>query len=52
VDAILGQQQVIIKPLHGFLGQIRGSAGCALLGTGEVAIALDVDQLFLNGGEA
>lgn len=48
VDEILGQQQVILKPLRGFLSQIHGGAGCALLGTGEVAVVLDVDQLFCS----
>jgi len=45
VDGILGQQQVMMKPLSGHLRGIQGGAGCALLGSGEVAIALDVERL-------
>jgi two-component system, chemotaxis family, sensor kinase CheA len=48
MDEIIGQQQVIMKPLTGHLRDIRGGAGCALLSSGEVAIALDVEQLFLD----
>jgi two-component system chemotaxis sensor kinase CheA len=46
MDEVLGQQQVVMKPLTGHLKDIRGGAGCALLSSGEVAIALDVEQLF------
>jgi two-component system, chemotaxis family, sensor kinase CheA len=45
MDEIIGQQQVVMKPLTGHLVKIRGGAGCALLSSGEVAIALDVEQL-------
>jgi two-component system, chemotaxis family, sensor kinase CheA len=46
MDEVIGQQQVVMKPLTGHLMNIRGGAGCALLSSGEVAIALDVEQLF------
>jgi two-component system chemotaxis sensor kinase CheA len=52
VDEIIGQQQVTVKPLTGFMRQIRGSTGCALLESGEVAIALDADRLFLGGDQS
>ena len=45
VDEIVGQQQVTMKPLQGQVQDIRASAGYALLGTGEVAIALDCERL-------
>ena len=45
VDEIVGEQQVVLKPLEGSLRGIRGGAGCALLSSGEIAIALDVDHL-------
>jgi two-component system chemotaxis sensor kinase CheA len=45
VDEVVGQQQVVMKPLQGHLKDIRGGVGCALLNTGEVAIAVDVEQL-------
>jgi two-component system chemotaxis sensor kinase CheA len=45
VDEIVGEQQVVMKPLQGQLRGIRGGAGCALLSSGEIAIALDVESL-------
>lgn len=45
VDEIIGEQQVVMKPLQGQLRGIRGGAGCALLSSGEIAIALDVENL-------
>jgi two-component system, chemotaxis family, sensor kinase CheA len=45
VDEILDRQQVVMKPLVGRLAQVRASWGCALLGTGEVALVLDCERL-------
>jgi len=45
VDELIGQQQVVIKPLVGHLKNIRAVSGCALLGSGNVAMVLDVGQL-------
>jgi two-component system chemotaxis sensor kinase CheA len=45
VDELIGNQQVMLKPLHGPLSQIRAAAGCGMLRTGDVAIALDCDRL-------
>jgi two-component system, chemotaxis family, sensor kinase CheA len=45
VDELVGNQQVMLKPLHGALSSIRAAAGCGMLRTGDVAIALDCDQL-------
>ena len=45
VDEMFDQQQVVMKPLQGQLEKIRGSFGCALLASGEVAIVLDCERL-------
>lgn len=45
VDALLGNQQVMLKPLRGPLAGIRAAAGCGMLRTGDVALALDCEQL-------
>jgi two-component system chemotaxis sensor kinase CheA len=45
VDEIVDQQQVTMKPLQGQVRDIRAGAGYALLGSGEVAIALDCERL-------
>ncbi|NJN96380.1 MAG: chemotaxis protein CheA [Anaerolineales bacterium] len=45
VDEVVGQQQITMKSLQGPLKDIRGGAGCALLASGDIAIALDCEQL-------
>ncbi len=45
VDELLGNQQIMLKPLRGVLGNIRGAASCGMLGTGDVAVTLDCEQL-------
>jgi two-component system chemotaxis sensor kinase CheA len=48
VDELLGYQQVTLKPLEGQMAGIRAGVGCALLRSGEVAIALDAERLHLR----
>ncbi|MFO0596750.1 MAG: ATP-binding protein [Myxococcaceae bacterium] len=45
VDQLLGNQQVMLKPLVGPLSRVRAAAGCGMLRTGEVALALDCERL-------
>lgn len=41
-DALLGQQQVVIKTLGDALGDVEGVSGAAILGDGKVGLILDV----------
>lgn len=45
VDAIVGQNEIAIKPLDRFLKKIRGFAGATVLGDGHIALVLDVNSL-------
>jgi len=45
VDQIIGQQQTVIKGLSEYIGNVRGIAGCTILGNGEVCLILDVGAL-------
>ncbi len=45
VDSLVGQEEIVIKSLPGFLGQIPGLAGATILGGGEVVLILDVPNL-------
>jgi two-component system chemotaxis sensor kinase CheA len=47
VDELLGQQQVVAKPLGDAIGRVRGLTGGAILGDGRVGLILDVDELVL-----
>ncbi|RRD95009.1 chemotaxis protein CheA [Clostridiales bacterium COT073_COT-073] len=46
VDSLIGQQEVVIKNLGQFLGDVKNIAGATILGNGEVALILDVNSLF------
>jgi two-component system, chemotaxis family, sensor kinase CheA len=45
VDALLGQQQVVIKSMESNYGRIDGVGGATILGEGTVALILDVPGL-------
>jgi two-component system chemotaxis sensor kinase CheA len=50
VDELLGQQDVVVKPLGPFLGQLPGIGGATILGDGLVALIVDVSTLLVNAG--
>ena len=45
VDQLVGQQEIVIKPLGNLLSGIPGIAGATILGNGQVSIILDVNSL-------
>jgi two-component system chemotaxis sensor kinase CheA len=45
VDELLGEFQTVIKPLSKIFSRLRGIAGSTILGSGEVALILDVQAL-------
>jgi len=45
VDALVGQQQLVVKSLEGNLHAVRGVAGATILGDGRVALILDVGSI-------
>ncbi len=45
VECLLGSEQVSFKPLQGALKKIDAAAGCALLRSGDVAVAIDCEKL-------
>ncbi len=50
VDELLGEQQVVVKPLPAFLSNFNikdsGISGCTILGDGNISIILDVLNLY------
>lgn len=50
VDELLGEQQVVVKPLPTFLSNFNirdyGISGCTILGDGNISIILDVQNLY------
>jgi two-component system, chemotaxis family, sensor kinase CheA len=57
VDTLLGEFQTVIKPLNKMFNRVKCISGSSILGTGEVALILDVPTLVqqasqrLSGGE-
>ncbi len=45
VDRLLGQKEIVIKPLGDYLRNVRGIAGSTILGDGRVVMILDPAQL-------
>jgi len=46
VDRLMGEHQTVIKPLSGIFQHLKALAGSTILGSGEVALLLDVSGLF------
>jgi len=45
VDELMGEFQTVIKPLGKLFGKVRGVSGFTILGSGDVALILDVPSL-------
>jgi len=50
VDEIIGQQQVVIKNMEHYGSPVQGVAGATILGDGNVALILDVGQIYMMSG--
>lgn len=51
VDQLMGELQTVIKPLGKLFSQIKGIGGSTILGNGDVALILDVQQLLHDVAE-
>jgi two-component system, chemotaxis family, sensor kinase CheA len=47
VDALLGEQQVVVKSIETNFRKVEGSSGATILGDGRVALILDVTELLM-----
>lgn len=52
VDQLLGEFQTVIKPLGELFSSLRGIGGSTILGSGDVALILDVQALIDMAGQA
>lgn len=46
VDALIGEEEVVVKPLGAFIGDVPGISSAAILGSGQVALIVDIFNLF------
>ena len=49
VDALIGEEDVVIKPLHDHFTSSPGIAGATVLGDGSISLIIDVSQLLELG---
>ena len=52
VDELMGEFQTVIKPLGPVFAQLRGIAGSTILGSGDVALILDIPNLISRTASA
>ncbi|SHK30813.1 chemotaxis protein CheA [Desulforamulus aeronauticus] len=50
VDKLMGEQEIVIKSLGDYLGQVHGLSGACILGDGKVALIVDVRGLVKDLG--
>ncbi|HEX3000707.1 MAG TPA: chemotaxis protein CheW [Armatimonadota bacterium] len=50
VDRLIGEQEIVIKPLDALIGESRGLAGASILGNGQVALILDIPAFAAEAG--
>ncbi len=46
VDELIGEQQVVVKTMPGYINRVRGISGCTLLGNGDISLIIDVGGFF------
>ncbi len=51
VDDLVGRQQVVIKSLGPTLSRIKELSGSAIMGSGEIALILNVEELHATGDD-
>jgi two-component system chemotaxis sensor kinase CheA len=51
VDALVEQQEIVVKSLGGHVGQTPGVAGASILGDGQVVLILDVPALIKSAAQ-
>jgi len=45
VDRVIGEQEIVMKPLGRYIGYVRGLSGATILGDGRIGLLIDVAAL-------
>lgn len=45
VDELIGEQEIVVKPIPKYIGKIKGLSGCTQLGDGSISLILDAGSL-------
>lgn len=49
VDSLVGQQEIVVKPIPMYIKKVDGLSGCTQLGDGSIALIVDVGGLIQYG---
>lgn len=49
VDGLLGNQDIVVKPLGSYIGNIEGISGATILGDGSVSLIIDIPSVVQRG---
>ena len=41
VDRLIGEQEIVVKPIPSYIKKVKGLSGCTQLGDGSIALILD-----------
>ena len=47
VDRLLERQEIVIKPLSAYLGDLKGISGATIMGDGSVILILDPHEIYM-----
>ncbi|MCI9327057.1 chemotaxis protein CheA [bacterium 1xD8-48] len=45
VDKLVGEREIVVKPIPSYIGKVKGLSGCTQLGDGSIALILDATGL-------
>lgn len=48
VDELIGEQEIVVKPIPSYIKKVKGLSGCTQLGDGSISLILDVGSLLLE----
>ncbi|MCM1102193.1 MAG: chemotaxis protein CheA [Clostridium sp.] len=48
VDRLIGEQEIVVKPIPSYIKKVKGLSGCTQLGDGSIALILDAGGLIEN----
>ena len=48
VDEVVGNNQIVVKSITEYLGDVKGISGCTIMGNGEVSLIIDTGGLMSN----
>ena len=47
-DALVGEQDAVLKPLPKYINEIQGIAGCSMMGSGDISLIIDTDMVMTD----